>query len=347
MKMIEARNVNGALPLGLRYLKECGIPMPSRAGEVIVAPQQVTTVITNPLERVLFSSERDAHPFFHFFEGLYYLAGRKDLKFITQFLPRMKDFSDDGNTLQGSYGFRWRHHFGYDQIERIVALLKKQPFSRRAVLTMWDPNTDLQEDEGATKDACCNTQIVFSVSYGKKDEPNRLNTTIFNRSNDLIYGLLGANIVHFSMMHEYLAAKLGLVVGSMTTVSVNYHAYTDIYNKVYKDGYKAFEHDCPYTLNEVAPYPMVEDPTTWDMDLALFMEDPAAYGYRNKWFSVVAKPLYWGHMAARRHAYTNALEILAQCEATDWRRAAEEWVRRRQLKWSTKKKAELLKGELL
>jgi hypothetical protein len=35
--------------------------------------------------------------------------------------------------------------------------------------------------------------------------------TVTNRSNDLCWGMLGANYVHFTILQEYLAARLGVV----------------------------------------------------------------------------------------------------------------------------------------
>lgn len=344
MRMIEARNVNEALPRGIDLLAEIGVPMPSRAGNVLVSPVPVTTLYRNPTERVLFWPERDANPFFHMFEALFFLAGRNDVAFLRKFIKTFDRFSNDGITLSGSYGYRWRRHWqegvitagGHakaapiDQIERVVALLKAQPFSRRAVLTMFDPVTDLLTDE-SNKDVPCNLNVMFSVGYGKRDEPNRLHMTVTCRSNDSIWGCHGANAVHFSVLQEYVAARLGLMVGHYYQVSVNYHAYEDVYAKTARGSLApgAVRPTCPYVAGEVQPYPLVANPDTWDRDLALFLEDPSAYGFDNPFFAQVAKPLWWAHAACKKRDWDGALEIAAQCRASDWRKAAEEWIVRR------------------
>lgn len=329
MKVIEVRNVHQALPLGLRHLHACGIPMSSRAGNVISAPTQVTTILQNPTERVIFWSERDAPHFFHFFEGLWMLAGRRDVKYVAHFVKRMLEYSDNGHVLQGAYGYRWRKYFGKDQLEFIIGLLKDDPWSRRAVLTMWDPRLDLQKTN-TSKDHPCNTQCVFRVLYGRANEPNRLHMTVFNRSHDCIWGAYGANAVHFSMMHEYVASKLGLLVGDMVFNSVNFHAYVDVFNKTYVGGLTYNPSlRCPYRMEEVAPYPMVTVPETWDRDLLLFMEDPSTNGTEDPFFARVAKPLWFAHEAYKKKDIPAALEILEQCHATDWKRAARGWLERR------------------
>jgi hypothetical protein len=341
MHVIRARNVHAALPLGLAYLRETGIPMPSRAGNVIAAPGPVTTVYERPTERVLFWPERDANPFFHLFEALWMLAGRKDLAFLTPFVKRMKNFSDDGVTLQGAYGYRWRKHWTVgvpggkiepiDQLERAITLLKSQPYSRRAVITMFDPVEDLRTDEGS-KDIPCNLMIDLGISYGKRDEPNRLNMMTVARSHDIIWGAYGANAVHFSFLQEYLAKRLELAVGTYTQVSWNYHAYEDVFAKTYRGALAAGAPSTPnpYEAGTVAPYPIMTHPDAWDRDLALFMEDPSAYGYTNLFFSSVAKPLWYAHRAYKRGDMEGALDLVDRCKAQDWRVSCREWLLRRQ-----------------
>jgi hypothetical protein len=299
----------------------------------------VTTVYSRPAERVLFESLRDANPFFHLFEALHMLAGRKDLAFLEQFLPRFKDFSDDGVTLQGAYGYRWRHQFEFDQIERVVTLLRQNVASRRAILQMWDPRTDLRTDE-ALKDVPCNQQAIFWNLAG------RLQMQVNCRSNDICLGAYGANAVHFAFLQEYVAAQLGLEIGTYYQVSTNWHAYLDLYNKL-RPLASADPAPCPYARGEVTPYPVVDDPAAWDRDLALFLEDPRAYGFVNRWFARVAKPMWFAHLAHKRHAYVNALEIISECEATDWRRAATEWLQRRQVTWQARRKREMAEERLL
>src|SRR5688572_2790640 len=308
MRVIDARNVHDALPLGLDLLASTGFPMPSRAGNVLVSPVPVTTVYREPTERVLFWPERDANPFFHFFEALWMLAGRNDLKFLTGFVKRFEQFSNDGLTFSGAYGYRWRRHWregvitpgGHaeaapiDQIERVVQLLTAQPFSRRAILTMFDPVEDLRTDE-SNKDVPCNTQIYFMVGYGRRDEPNQLHMTVTCRSNDIIWGAYGANAVHFSALHEYMAARLGLKVGVYYHLSNNFHAYEEVFNKTrVGDLARGANLINPYA-GSIAPYPMVSNPATWDRDLALFFEDPTSNGFDNPFFGQVVKPMWWAH----------------------------------------------------
>ena len=223
MQVIEVRNVHDALLRGLELLEVHGITRDSRNGPVRESECPVTTVYHRPQERVLFWEQRDANPFFHFMESLWMLGGRHDLDYVYQFNKGMKRYSDDGKTLWGAYGWRWREYWtdrtndqSIDQLSIIIKRLKEDPTDRRCVLQMWDAVSDLDRDG---KDVPCNTSIYFKI-----DADKRLQMTVCNRSNDIIWGAYGANAVHMSMLQEYMAGALRVGVGTYYQVSDNYHA---------------------------------------------------------------------------------------------------------------------------
>lgn len=325
MRCIQARNVNGVLSEGLWWLRTAGITETSRIGPVTVAPGPVLTEYLKPCERVLFSAARDANPFFHFFEALHFLAGRNDLAFLLQFNSRFDAFSDDGVTLHGAYGHRWRHWKGeriHDQLTVLINHLKRDPNSRRAVLTMWNPDLDLDTD---VKDAPCNTGCYFDCRGGV------LNMTVCNRSNDLLWGLAGANAVHFSYLLEYLAAHIGIPVGVYRQFSNNFHAYTEM------QGYPSIDpivigEDDRYTsrLNPVTPFPLIQDPKCWDIELYRFMSDPLGdTAYDEPFFEMVASPAY-ASWRDRKSKVNNGLLAMEAVAATDWKVSMTEWILRRE-----------------
>ena len=207
--MITARNVQNALYLGLELFRQAGEIRDSRNGQVIVVPGPVTTHYTRPRERVLFWPQRDANPFFHFFESLWMLAGRNDVAFVSQFAKQMAEYSDDGIFLHGAYGYRWQYHYRryghseeyFNQLQILIRRLKEDPNDRRCVLSMWDPNADLDIQ---SKDIPCNTHVYFSRNFY-----NQLDMTICCRSNDMIWGGYKTNAVHFSILQEFMAATIG------------------------------------------------------------------------------------------------------------------------------------------
>lgn len=238
MIVLDARNVNYALPQGISHLHRFGVREPSRAGDVLRELQPVTTVYDSPTERVLFHPWRDANPFFHLIESLWMIAGRDDLASLTKYVSTFSNFSDDGVTVPGAYGKRWRDwdeperdpHSGEivgriqlwpDQLNRVVEQLRANPRDRRVVIQMWDPAVDVQRNIDGSKDVPCNITALPFETDGK------LNLTVFCRSNDMIWGAYGANAVHFSFLLEYLAARVGLEVGRYYQVSNNFHAYVE------------------------------------------------------------------------------------------------------------------------
>lgn len=211
-------SVNEAFPAILQELLSEGELTDTRNGLVKSLPGVSTITYQNPRHRVLFSPERDANPFFHVAESLWMLAGRDDLEYVEYFAKNMASFSSNGRTLHGAYGQRW---YRYDQIQTVIEQLRSNPDSRRVVLSMWDAVIDLADTPENAKDKPCNLMVLFEIRKG------RLNMTVFNRSNDAVWGTFGANAVHFSFLQEYIACSVGVEVGVYNQVSNNLHLYTE------------------------------------------------------------------------------------------------------------------------
>lgn len=336
---IQARNVHAALPKALELLNSFGEKQNSRNGSVLVSPYPVNILYERPQERVVLWADRDANPFFHFCESLWLLAGRNDVAFPAYYAKQIKEYSDDGLTLWGAYGNRWRYWFGYDQLFRAVRQLKANPEDRRVVITMWDGQLDAQKVEQGGKDVPCNTQIYLSARRVLPDGKRVLDMQVCCRSNDAIWGALGANAVHFSMLQEYLAAGVGVSVGYYVQSAWNFHLYTDFYHKMMKretsGNYslrKALEgvpYDNPYAENgSVSPFPMVNGKwENWEIDLNNFLEEKGTYV--DPFFIQVAEPIRAAYRSYKEAKYLDAHEHLARCAASDWRTACTEWIQRR------------------
>jgi thymidylate synthase len=353
---MRVRNVGFALSEGLRYLELRGVKEASRNGPVTVAPGPVVTVTEQPLERVLFSGLRDANPFFHLFESLWMLAGSNDLKWLSQFNKRMAKFSDDGGTTQpGAYGYRWRHHFCYDQLELIVEQLATDPNSRRAVLTMWDggsavmhvvdndrgpapdnlahANGDLNAVRLGSTDVPCNTQCFFRVNQ------KRLDMTVLCRSNDLLWGAHGANAVHFSILQEYIAERLGLPVGEMIQFSNNYHLYDD----VLKHPSEAVRRDA-VTMNFYPNVPskprgiIMQKPVMFEAD-CIELINGQEDGFEHPFFKNTVAPMLAAWHQHKARDYDRALATLQYPDTLhgwDWRLDAQHWLMRRKKNYDAK-----------
>jgi hypothetical protein len=354
MQVVKVKNVNQALPLGMSLLYEDGVLRESRAGDVIEYPGVVATVYEKPTERVLFSPERDANPFFHFIEGLWMLDGRNDVESIAHYVKRMGKFSDDSKTLHGAYGHRWRSWFGRDQLLEVINRLSLFEEDRRVVLTMWDPENDFTCMEEGAKDVPCNTHVYFKVRDGK------LHMTVCCRSNDMIWGAYGANAVHMSMLQEFIANAIKKQVGTYTQISDSYHAYQDVYanllDKIPPVDVWNFHHvySDPYKLDTIQAYPqlLLTDHVSWletnnqflstVFDHSMEPEAIKKWNYHSNpakedpFFVNVAEPIAvaWEHYKLYkelgiREEIQKALYALSPCLAGDWRRACIEWIERR------------------
>lgn len=345
MITLHLRNVNDALPMAVRYLEQHGIRRESRNGAVLVAPNPVCTLYEEPEERVLFCPTRDANPFFHLVESVWMMAGRDDVALPATYAKNISSFSDDGKTLHGAYGYRWRRALGYDQLPVIIEELRSNPDSRRCVLQMWDasPNSpkisnDLNMARAGGRDVPCNTHIYFSV------HPTRgLDMTVCNRSNDVVWGAYGANAVHMSFLQEFVARALGLPVGCYWQMSNNFHMYD--FNAHLARGaevlnpYAGVGYEDRIEPPVVAPYPIMEDGAdyrTWLEDAEMFLGEGLRQGCRHPWFQRVLWPVVNAHEAYRGKDYTAAREIVAQCAASDWRVACTDWLDRRAAKRESK-----------
>tara|TARA_R110000822_G_scaffold11698_2_gene42465 strand:+ start:4988 stop:5998 length:1011 start_codon:yes stop_codon:yes gene_type:complete len=194
----------------------------SRNGAVLRLPGVTTITISRPEEKVNFCHIRDANPFFHYFESLLMLGGNNDAIAMAAILPSMIGFSDNGITFNAFYGTRIRKNGKRDQLNEVIKLLRKDPNTRQAVIQIWD-SADLVKQ---TKDKACNISMLFEISRGNRGLA--LNMTLFNRSNDAVWGTIsGANIFHFAMFHQYVATALKIPMGEWTTVSNNLHVYVD------------------------------------------------------------------------------------------------------------------------
>jgi thymidylate synthase len=343
MKVIKARNAHQALPEMMWQVanSEDFTKSDSRNGPVVKCVTPLTIHYLKPLERVVFWPERDANPFFHLFESLWMLAGRNDVAYVAKFSSNIAQFSDDGVTFHGAYGHRWRNHFGFDQITHAAEKLRANPDDRRVVLQMWDA-LGAGDGLGKGKDYPCNMIITL-----QRDGHGRLDMVVYNRSNDILWGALGANCVHMSVMQEYVAAMIGCEVGQYWQVSSNMHAYTELtpllqkclplgerVNHPYKgitDPYE-IEH---YGRELYQPFPLVSTPIeSWDRDLHAFLDTgTAALGYRDPFFRRVALPMLKAYEAFSQkdnpHRFADAYAALSDMADCDWKLACTEWILRR------------------
>lgn len=214
----------------------------------IVAPRGQNTFeiqpgiheILRPQNRLCSMPGRRANPFFNMAENMWILAGKGDAEWICSFNSKLGEYQlDPGKPeFNAPYGRRIRFANRHrepslrltpynetkiqalpcvDQIFHCYQSLKKDPSSRQAVISLWNPIFDYFLVE--TKDRPCNTTVYFKIRDGA------LCMTVCNRSNDLHLGLYGVNFVQFSALQEFMAAALNVKMGHYVHVSDSLHIY--------------------------------------------------------------------------------------------------------------------------
>lgn len=316
MKYILCDNVNDAFAEGFWHLKVEGRMESSRNGMVIVAPAPVVTEYLRPWERVLFNPIRDANPTFHLVEAIWMLAGRDDLKAVEPYNSKIGQFFEDNGRMHGAYGYRWREAFSKDQIYMVIEELRRNPDSRRAVMAMWDPDLDLGENK---RDLPCNTHIYFDC------RGDRLNMTVCNRSNDILWGAYGANVVHMSILQELIAAAVGILMGRYRQFSNNFHAYMTAPNVEY------FLDNPPEVMNLyddlATPQPLVAAGERFEdflVDCDNFF-DEGVPKFRTAFMREVAQPMKEAYLARK----VGIKRRFTVTDYNDWHVAYNMWADRR------------------
>lgn len=173
--------------------------------------------LTNPRAR-LSRTETKGKLFSCLGELFWYLAKTNDVNFISHYLSRYRDESDDGRVVYGGYGPRFFAMDGrHDQIRNVITLLKKQQDSRRAVIQLFDA-ADIDHTTVRHKEIPCTCTLQFMVRQ------KRLHMFTNMRSNDAFVGL-PHDVFVFTMLQEIVARSLGLELGKYKHFAASLHLY--------------------------------------------------------------------------------------------------------------------------
>lgn len=152
-------------------------------------------------------------------EQVWFLTGsRRPSEFLNKFTKIWDDFTNVDGVISTAYGYRWRHHFGRDQIGLLIKMLEKEPSSRHGVILMWDPSNDGLSSTFKKANVPCPFTFTVNIIGGK------LHLHLIVRSNDMILGA-PHDMAGFALLQRILAARLGVKVGKLTYSISNAHIY--------------------------------------------------------------------------------------------------------------------------
>jgi len=118
------------------------------------------------------------------------------------------------------YGVQWRNFNGVDQIQELIEGLKKNPNSRRHILTAWNPS-EINEMSLPP----CHAFSQFFVSN------NKLSCQLYQRSCDMFLGV-PFNIASYSLLIHIIAEECKLGVGDFIHSLGDFHIYEEHFDQV-------------------------------------------------------------------------------------------------------------------
>jgi thymidylate synthase len=152
-------------------------------------------------------------------EQVWFLMGsRRPAEFLDKYTKIWREFTNLNGVVSTAYGYRWRHHFGRDQIGLLVRMLEKEPSSRHGVVMAWDPADDGLSPAPRKKNVPCPIMFTVNIVGGK------LHLHLIMRSNDMVVGC-PFDVAGFALMQRILAARLGVGVGVYSHSISNAHIY--------------------------------------------------------------------------------------------------------------------------
>ncbi|MBK9444897.1 MAG: thymidylate synthase [Betaproteobacteria bacterium] len=154
-------------------------------------------------------------------ELLWFLQGDTNIKYLQDNGVRIWDeWADENGNLGPVYGHQWRHWTTadgreIDQIVQLVEGLKKNPDSRRHLVSAWNPG-----DVDRMALPPCHALFQFYVADG------RLSCQLYQRSADIFLGV-PFNIASYALLTLMLAQVCNLKPGDFVHTLGDAHLYSN------------------------------------------------------------------------------------------------------------------------
>jgi thymidylate synthase len=204
-------------------------------------------------------------------ELLWFLQGSTNIKYLKDNGVRIWDeWADENGNLGPVYGYQWRNwpkpdgtHI--DQISQVVDAIKKNPDSRRLIVSAWNV-----ADVDQMKLPPCHAFFQFYVADGK------LSCQLYQRSADIFLGV-PFNIASYAILTMMVAQVCGLKLGDFVHTLGDAHIYSNHMDQV-KEQLSRTPRELPtmilnpkvndifgfrfedFTLENYDPYPAIKAP---------------------------------------------------------------------------------------
>ena len=149
-------------------------------------------------------------------ELLWFLRGETNVAYLRENGVTIWDeWADAEGELGPVYGKQWRDFGDVDQIARVVQQIKRNPGSRRHIVSSWNP-PEIQSMALPP----CHVLFQFYVADGT------LSCQLYQRSADTFLGL-PFNIASYSLLTHMVAQQTGLQVGDFVWTGGDVHLYAN------------------------------------------------------------------------------------------------------------------------
>lgn len=159
-------------------------------------------------------------------EVLWYLSGENHIRNLREHTKIWDAWADENGDLETAYGYYWRHFPSAqkdkegnwvvnetDQIRYIIDEIKRNPNSRRLVVSAWEPGNAIH-----SKLPPCHYTYAFNVADGK------LNCHLTQRSGDIALGI-PFNLAAYSILTQIIAQETNLELGFFAHTIIDAHIY--------------------------------------------------------------------------------------------------------------------------
>ena len=153
------------------------------------------------------------------YELLWFLRGDTNVRWLQDHGVRIwNEWADENGDLGPVYGHQWRSWPDYrggtiDQIAQVEEMIKRNPNSRRMLVTAWNPAE--VEDMALPP---CHCLFKFYVADG------RLSLQLYQRSADTFLGV-PFNIASYALLLQMMAQVTGLQPGEFVHTTGDTHLY--------------------------------------------------------------------------------------------------------------------------
>ena len=148
----------------------------------------------------------------------YSLEWKSGMKDFVENIKEDAKFAEQWGNLGPVYGRQWRNFSGVDQLAEVVESIKRNPDSRRHIVTAWNP-VEIPEMVKAGLPPC-HTIFQFYVADGK------LSCQLYQRSADVFLGV-PFNIASYALLTHLVAQDCGLEVGDFVHTFGDAHLYSN------------------------------------------------------------------------------------------------------------------------